>query len=90
MEQPWRRSVERWIFETNVGAAINRPDPSQQVVTGEHSPGVGREFLQLPILNRGKLDRPIGKAHPALNIVDGQVSQYVGMNPKTGTRPQVR
>ena len=41
-----------------IAAALLSPDPCQQLLVGQHTPGAGREFGQHPVLHCHQRDRP--------------------------------
>ncbi|MCY3959962.1 MAG: hypothetical protein OXG65_16950 [Chloroflexi bacterium] len=61
-----------------VSVALEPPDPSQQVLVGQHPAGIDRRLGQGPVFDVGQLHRTTGQAHPALGILVGQVAQDVG------------
>ena len=60
-------------------ALVRSPDPLQQMLVGQRPPGVGRKLDQHPILDAGERDGASRHCHPALGIVDGQVSPHIGL-----------
>ena len=60
-------------------ALVRSPDPLQQMLVGQRPPGVDRKLDQHPVLDAGERDGASSHRHPALGIVDGQVSPHVGL-----------
>ena len=60
-------------------ALVRSPDPLQQMLVGQRLPGVDRKLDQHPVLDAGERDGASRHCHPALGIVDGQVSPHVGL-----------
>ena len=61
-----------------VAVVVFVPHPAEQLFVGEHSPGVGREFCQQPVLGCCQVHGSAPKADLVLRVVDGEVANCVG------------
>ena len=68
-----------------VARAVVTPDSFEQLVVGQHAPGIGGELEQQIVLGRGETRRPACHGDAAFDIVYGQVSDVVGFQ-----RPSLR
>ena len=57
---------------------LRPPDPLQQLVVGQHPPGVDRKLDEQLVLGGRQRHRTPGHRHPVSGVVDAQVAQRVG------------